>query len=79
MSVKTLFIRQMSYTKASSKLGMHLLKGLVHIAEKVHKWNRYHRSLHDLAKLDDRMLADIGISRAQVEEELRKSLLAKIK
>jgi uncharacterized protein YjiS (DUF1127 family) len=32
-------------------------------------WHESARSRHDLARLDDRMLSDIGVSRATVERE----------
>jgi uncharacterized protein YjiS (DUF1127 family) len=31
-------------------------------------WTRYRRSLSELAQLDDRELADIGISRAEISD-----------
>ena len=34
-----------------------------------------HRARVRLARLDDRMLADIGVSRAEVAQELRRPLL----
>ena len=73
MSAKTLFIRPMFYAKAIPNGGFQSLKGLIHIAKRAHQWHESRRSRYALAKLDDRILADVGISRAQVGAELRKS------
>ena len=33
----------------------------------VQEWKRYHQSLNELSRLGDRELADIGISRSDIE------------
>lgn len=37
-----------------------------------HVWAERHRSRRALAQLDDHMLADIGLSRSKIEEEIEK-------
>lgn len=32
----------------------------------LHSWRRYNKSLHELSRLGDRELADIGISRSEI-------------
>ena len=39
------------------------------LAGMLHRWNQR----HDLAELDDRLLADIGVARAEVERECSRS------
>lgn len=36
------------------------------------RWNQRHRQRHALAELDDRLLADVGLTRRQAERECRK-------
>lgn len=33
----------------------------------IHQWKRYNRSLNELSRLGDRELADIGISRGDIQ------------
>ncbi len=33
----------------------------------IHQWKRYNRSLNELSRLGDRELADIGISRSDIQ------------
>jgi len=35
------------------------------------RWRRFQRDLHELRSLDDRMLADIGITRCEAERVVR--------
>ncbi|HYG86397.1 MAG TPA: DUF1127 domain-containing protein [Azospirillum sp.] len=45
---------------------------LNHILETVAQWHQRAASRRELARLDDRMLHDIGITNADVEEEISK-------
>lgn len=40
---------------------------LATIIRKITEWQRYRRNLRELSRLDDRELADIGISRADLD------------
>lgn len=81
MSVETLDIFEcnshVDEKKAKITLGVWIVNGLKKGLVVLHGWNERQRSLHQLAQLDDRMLKDIGISRADVEGELEKSLWVK--
>jgi uncharacterized protein YjiS (DUF1127 family) len=39
---------------------------LTHLVRVYQQWRRYNRSLRELSRLDDRELADIGISRGDI-------------
>jgi uncharacterized protein YjiS (DUF1127 family) len=39
---------------------------LAHIVHLLRMWRRYERSLRELSRLDDRELADIGLTRPEV-------------
>jgi uncharacterized protein YjiS (DUF1127 family) len=40
---------------------------IAHIVRFIRNWNRYNRSLRELSRLGDRELADIGISRSDIQ------------
>lgn len=42
------------------------------LAQKIVFWHQRNRSRKALAKLDDRLLEDIGLSRADVDQEIEK-------
>ena len=42
------------------------------VVSAVHEWRQRSRDRADLARLDDRMLADIGVTRAEVWLEINK-------
>ena len=78
MSVETLNMYEcsscVSEKKAQRSLQTRLSIGIISVFEYVYGWNERQRSLHQLAQLDDRMLKDIGLSRADVDGEVQKSL-----
>ena len=39
---------------------------LHNIGERVDEWRKYHRAYSELVALDDRALADIGVTRAEI-------------
>ena len=43
------------------------------ITEKLNEWRRYRSSVRELSQLSDRELADLGISRADIEFVAKKS------
>lgn len=77
MSVETLNVFGsnpcVAETNDKTPLQTRLAKGLVGLFETIHSWNERQRSLHQLAQLDDRMLKDIGLSKADVAREQEKS------
>ena len=50
-------------------------RGLVlRLVERLLKWHDRDRQRHNLADLDDHLLADVGLSHSDVETEIRKPL-----
>jgi uncharacterized protein YjiS (DUF1127 family) len=47
-----------------------------HIIERVRAYMRYRASVRALSVLSDRELADIGLSRGQIDDAARKSVFA---
>ena len=41
------------------------------VVDDVVRWQRHRRNIGELQRLDDRLLADIGISRGEIEEGVR--------
>ena len=39
---------------------------LTHVIRFLRRWRAYNHSLHELSRLDDRALADIGVSRGDI-------------
>ena len=39
---------------------------ITNIVRLIRAWRRYHQSVRELSRLDDRELADIGINRAEI-------------
>jgi uncharacterized protein YjiS (DUF1127 family) len=78
MSVETLNIFEcnscVSERKANVTLQDRLIGSLATVFQSIHAWNERRRSVHQLAQLDDRMLSDIGLSRADVQAEIEKSI-----
>ena len=52
--------------------GSYLQEGLIHLFDLVQNWSDRHRSRGHLYQMPDYMLRDIGVSRAEVEEEFSK-------
>ena len=50
----------------------YLQQGLVQIFDRFHNWVERHQSRSHLYQMPDYMLRDIGVSRADVEEEWQK-------
>ncbi|MCJ0975194.1 DUF1127 domain-containing protein [Pseudomonas sp. PS1] len=55
--------------KASTAIG---LPSFAHLARLFHLWRYRARSRRQLAALDERLLADVGISHSERQEELSK-------
>jgi len=76
MSVETLNILQcnecvdqkIDTPSVMTRLGQLVLKKIVTVQKGVER----QRTRHELAKLDDHMLADIGLNRADVDKEMRR-------
>lgn len=63
--------RQRSPTSVSSVL-LALVAVFCAIADSLHIWREMARQRRQLAELDDRMLADIGVSRSEARHESAK-------
>jgi uncharacterized protein YjiS (DUF1127 family) len=46
---------------------------LTNLIRLVRRWRRYHRSIRELSRLDDRELADIGVSRSDIRSVARQA------
>lgn len=44
----------------------HIGHALHNLSEKIEGWRRYNRAYNELLSLDDRTLADIGVTRAEI-------------
>jgi len=44
------------------------------LGEKIQSWRRYRQSVRELSQLSDRELADLGISRYEIETIAKKSV-----
>ncbi len=73
MSVETLNTFHLNSCESAKNNTISIKDRLIQLIESVYCWNERQRSLRQLAQLDDRMLKDIGLSRADVEGQLDKS------
>jgi len=52
--------------------GSYLQEGLINLFDVVQNWSERHRTRGHLYQMPDYMLRDIGVSRAEVEQEFTK-------
>jgi uncharacterized protein YjiS (DUF1127 family) len=77
MSVETLNNFQLFTSGAGKKVKVPATTGLLNLVETVQIWLERMNSRRELARLDDRMLQDIGIDRADVDLEVEKPFWVK--
>ena len=60
------------FSRPRSNSGARFFTGLKSLIEPLVKWNERSKQRYELLAMDDRLLSDIGISRAQAEAEAAK-------
>jgi len=77
MSVETLDIYCVDKKATHKSLTARIETAIVSAFETIQTWIELQHSRHELAKLDDHMLHDIGLDRATVQEEIEKPFWVK--
>ncbi len=64
-------IRAESFGRLLDKTGAAIAKGVLGIAQGISRWQREAAALRELNRLDARLLADIGLTRGDIERAAR--------